>query len=99
MALYLALSQVDHDSPHNVYGKGDDESEAEAEALRNIRDDEPDADALRRNLIVLTRAAAEERGLVKSGAPVIWYAHLGRYLVEDHSAPQTGARPTGVTYR
>ena len=99
MPLYLALSQVDQDSRYEVFGKGDDERVAEAEARRNIRDDDPDADALRRNLTVLDRAAAEERGLVKRGAAVIWCAHQGRYVAADHDAPQAGARPTGVTSR
>ena len=99
MALYLALSRVGDDARYEVLGKGGDEREAEAEALGNIRDDDPDADALRRNLVVLDRATAEERGLITRGAPAIWYAHLGRYLVEDHGAPQTGAKPTGVTSR
>ena len=99
MAVYYALSRRDDESDYEIYGKGEAEAEAEAEARRTLRDDHPDSDILRRNLMILERGAAEAAGHVRPGAPVIWYAHLGRYHVEDHAAPATGPRPTGVTSR
>jgi hypothetical protein len=99
MAFYYALSAVDPRAGFAVYGKGDDAEQAQADALHNIGDDNPDAAALRANLMVLTRAEAEERGLIPPGAPVIWYDHLRRYHVEDHAAPMSGTKPTGITSR
>ena len=98
MAFYYALSAADPATTFVVYGKGDDAEQAQADALHNIGDD-PEAAALRANLTVITRAESEERGLLPSGAPVIWYDHLRRYRVEDHAAPMSGTRPTGVTSR
>lgn len=99
MAVFYAMSAIRSDAPSEVYGKGDTAEEAQADALAHIRDDDPNAAALREHLTVLTRTEAEERGLIKPGAPVIWYSHLGRYHVEDHAAPMSGPRPTGVTSR
>jgi hypothetical protein len=99
MAFYYALSTVDPVAKFEVYGKGDDAEQAQADALHNIGDDNPNAATLRANLTVITRAEAEERGLIPPGAPVIWYDHLRRYRAEDHAAPMSGARPTGVTSR
>jgi hypothetical protein len=99
MAFYYALSAVDPAAKFEVYGKGDDAEQAQADALRTIGAGNPDGAALRTNLTTMTRAEAEERGLIPTGAPVIWYDHLGRYRVEDHAAPMSGTRPTGVTSR
>jgi len=99
MAFYYALSAMDPTAKYAVYGKGDDAEQAQADALHNIGDDDPDAAALRANLNVLTRVEAEERGFIPAGAPVIWYDHLRHYHVEDHAAPMSGTRPTGVTSR
>ena len=82
--MYYAMSRVDDDSPYHIYGKGDDAAAAEEEAARNLREDSEEAPALRRNLIVLTREEAEERGYVPRGAPVIWHDERRRYRVEDH---------------
>ena len=82
--MYYALSTDDPDSPYHIYGKGDDPAQAEADAAAHIDDERENAAILRRNLIVITREEAEERGRAKHGPPVIWSRHLGRYRVEDH---------------
>lgn len=82
--MHYALSRVFDDAPYEVYGKGDDPAAAEEDAARGIADDTDDADALRRNQIVLTREESEQRGFVTHGAPVIWHDDLRRYQVEDH---------------
>ena len=84
MPVYYAISSVDPESGWHIYGKGDDAEAAEAQAAQNIRNDDPDAPALRRNLTMVSRADAEARGIVPPGAPVVWYAGLRRYRVEDH---------------
>lgn len=99
MEFSYALSRLYPDAPYVIYGKGVDAESAEADATRNISDDDPDAAALRANLTVVGRSEAESRGLVKGGAPVVWYAHLHHYVTEDHAAPMSGTAPTGVTYR
>jgi hypothetical protein len=82
--MYYALTRDDPESPYQVYGKGDDAAEAEAEAARLIRDRAADRDRLAENLITASREEAEQLGYVEPGAPVIWYDHLGHYRVEDH---------------
>lgn len=94
-----AITAVDPAAGYQIYGKGHNAEEALADAGQNIAVDDPNAAALRANLTVVTRAEAEERGVIPAGAPVIWYADLGHYHVEDHAAPASGTKPTGVVYR
>ncbi len=83
--MHYALSRLYGEAPYQVYGKGDDAAEAEADAARNIEEaPAEEATALRANLVVMTREESEQRGYVVPGAPVIWYDHLRRYRVEDH---------------
>ena len=82
--MYYALSTDDPETGYHIYGKGDDAAQAETDAARHIHDDLENADVLRRNLTVITREEAEERGVAQPGAPVIWYDRLSRYRVEAH---------------
>lgn len=93
--MHYALSRAFDDGPYHVYGKGDDPAAAEEDAARNIADDIDEAHALRRGLIVLTREASEQRGIVAPGAPVIWHDDLRRYRVEDHGR----YRPLRIEHR
>jgi hypothetical protein len=82
--MHYALTRDDAELPYLIYGKGDDATEAEADATHNIRDDLTDAALLRANVIVVSRDEAEQQGYVTPGAPVIWHDNLGHYFVEDH---------------
>lgn len=99
MEINYAISRREADGDYLIFGKGDGAAAAEAEGDANVQSDDPDAAALRRNMIVVSRAEAEERGLVAKGAPVIWHAESRRYVVESHQAPASGKAPTGVTSR
>src|SRR6266508_3293367 len=89
--MHYALTRYDVQSPYQVYGKGDDVTEAELDARNNIIG-ALDADLLARNLIILTREESEHQGYVTPGAPVIWHDELRHYRVEDHGP----YRPRGI---
>lgn len=82
--MHYALTRMNPQSPYHIYGKGDDAAAAEEDARHNIKEYAADSPALREQLIVLSREEAEERGLLKPAAPVIWHDELGRYRIEEH---------------
>ncbi|MGH2584571.1 MAG: hypothetical protein ACRDJE_06625 [Dehalococcoidia bacterium] len=82
--MHYALTRTNAQSPYHIYGKGDDATEAEKDARDHIREYAADSPPLREYLIVVSREEAEERGLLKPAAPVIWHDELGRYRIEEH---------------
>jgi hypothetical protein len=82
--MHYALTRMNAQTSYQIYGKGDDASTAEKDARHNIREYAADSDALGQHLIVVSREEAEERGLLKPVAPVIWHDELGRYCIEEH---------------